>query len=716
MKRKFYAYACCAFALAGTTFITSCSDTEDFAVKSFTTEYSSYTEGDVLNFTITLSNDKKYDVVSCIINDKSYSSVSEVGLTKEKYKVTTDLTYESTTAYTLKEITYVDSNSNSHSLAVNKKASAYAAVNTKGDVQVKSLSLESKENDSVYVGDTLEATVELDKIAKNVVIYGFYIEFTGLDGNTETKKVNIIDDEKSNTYKFDVEMPEMAGSITAKITDIDYAKNTEFKSLTNIASTPCAFTASVHEMKVIKASVSASSALPTDVNNKSYFDSSSEITLNLTLQNESNLDVSRICVSGQTVDINTKNANEYKKRNQLQQIEITKKISLNNVSSPTKLTLDSITYTENGTARTIGQTLLDEDYYYYDKIIKSASDFDKMKVDTTTKKITGRYILANDITLTGSEKYLFDNYTMDGTIEFNGHMVSSNKTYQKPMFEKISENGCVQNLTVGYGTMDSSAICEMNYGDIENIKLVNTVYVTTSSSVDNLVTAPALCETNSVSGKIKNVEFASILEGNKSCFSLIGNNYGDVRNVVINPNSIALANNILLALPEANYGTVSSVAVLVEKWFNGLTADDASKQNTLLLAYTPEATYKNIVVNSNFNEQANTLEQLRVGTNATSKNGIFKILDEIEEPVDPVKNAIKALSLFEYSLDSWNTFSVVAESTDIISCVKEYSKNDLNTNATTSFGFISYSEDGGTGNNYFWRNNGGILTINFSIK
>ena len=167
----------------------------------------------------------------------------------------------------------------------------------------------------------------------------------------------------------------------------------------------------------------------------------------------------------------------------------------------------------------------------------------------------------------------------------------------------------------------------------------------------------------------------------------------------------------MLALPEANYGTVSSVAVLVEKWFNGLTADDASKQNTLLLAYTPEATYKNIVVNSNFNEQANTLEQLRVGTNATSKRGVGIIIDKI----NPVKGVIKILGLLGY-IDSWNTFSVATESTDIISCVKEYSKNDLNTNATTSFGFISYSEDGGTGNNYFWRNNGGILTINFSIK
>lgn len=715
MKRKLYAYACCAFALAGTAFMTSCSDKEDFAVKSFTTEYSSYTEGDVLNFTITLTNDEKYDVVSCIINDKSYSSVSEAGLTKEKYKVATDLTYDSTTTYTLKEITYVDSNSNSHSLAVNKKTSAYATVNTKSDVQVKSLSLESKENDSIYVGDTLEATVELDKIAKNVVIYGFYIEFIDTNGNTETEKVNIIDDEKSSTYKFDVEMPEMAGSVTAKVTDIDYAKNTEFKSLTNIASTPCAFTASIHEMTVISASVSADSTLPTDVNNKSYFDSSSKIKLKITLQNESDLDVSRICISGQTVDINTKNSKEYQKLDPSKRITITKEISLNNVSSPTKLTLDSITYTKNGTARTIGETLLDEDYYYYDKIIKSASDFDKMKVDTTTKKITGRYILANDITLTGSEKYLFNDYTMNGTIEFNGHMLSSNKAYKKPMFEKISESGCVQNLNVGYGTTNSSAICKMNYGAIENIKLSNSVYVTTSSSVDSLITAPALCETNSFSGKIKNIEFASILEGNKSCFSLIGNNYGDVRNVVINPNSITLANNILLALPEANYGTVSSVAVLVEKWFNNVTADDVSKQNTLLLIYTPEATYKNIVVNSNFNTQANTLEKLRSGTNAQSKRGLGAVIDK----TNPVNSALIKLGWLEDSSKddvAWNTFSVVSEATDIVSCAKEYSKNDLNTNATTGFGFISYSEDSGTGNNYFWRNNGGILTINFSIK
>ncbi len=708
---KFLIFFMAIFTCFSLCFLTGCSE-KKLAIKDFVTEKSTYENGDKMNFILTFENPNNYDVISCVINDLPFS-LTPYALKTDKFIAETTITYEVGKKYVLSEVTYIKDES-SYILEVNKTAITSIELSTVEDMKVTKLSITSLDNDEIFANDNISAVVTVKKNVKDVQILTFYFTFTDVNGSQEMIKKNIIDDGTSNVYTVPLTMPAMVGNVNATVSRVDYVKKTDSKYLTqDIVKQE--LVVNIHDVEVLEASIDMSSKLNKDVNDLSYFDSSSSIKLEITLSNNSNVNVTELTVSGSTVKITDKDIERY---DLLEKMVITKTITLDVEKSPIKLTLDSVCYTSGGAKRTIGETLFEEDYYFYNKIIKTSTDFNDMIVDNETKKITGRYILDNDITLSGNERYLFNDYILDGTIEFNGHTVTSNVVNTKPMFEKITENGVVQNMCLNYSMSNAPAICDGNYGDIVNIKMTNSVMCSKTETTNDLKSVNALCNNNMLAGKIQGVEFASQLIGSSSFFSVVGKNYGEYKNIIINPSQISLGKNTVFALPETNVGEVSSVVILVEQWFTGLSAEDYEAQNNLVIAYDG-GTYKNIVLNKDFVDKVNTFNTIINGPSVESGvlgklmelptkaiNGVFEMIKEGDS-----SNFLAYLGFGE-PRTNWLSYANGGTSADIVSSVKEFEKKALTQDLYTGFGFMSYSES----NNYFWRYSGGTINLNFKMK
>lgn len=685
--------------------LASCSSNNEFKVNSFITAESSYNEGDEMSFVITLSNPSKFEITNCKINNNPYN-VQAVGLTKEKYTITTDLKYSKSSSYILNEITYVESDT-AKSLTLKKKAIVTGSASEVQDIVVKDLSFKSISNSNsgkIYTNDKVEASVRIHKNSK-LDILKFYFTFTDSNGAQDTQAVGIIDDDKSEVYTMNLNFPSMVGGVSAQVSRIEYVKGTNRKTTDKGATTQ--LVAEVHSVSVLNATVSQKSALAKDVNDQSYFDSSSSIEISVTLSNNSDLPITEMQVSGITVPVNE--ATDVTKYTQLHEWVIKKRINLQTEENPIKLKLDSIAYSEGGSVVKINEVLFDEDYYYYNKIITKPKDFDSMKVEldengNPTKNIVGNYILSKDITLTGNEAYLFKGYTFKGILELNGHSITSNVLSENAMFDKLDNDAVVENGKINYATNKNAAICEANYGLINNLQFINSVTGIAVKDKNHPETITSVvCKYNMNNGVISNIDFQSFISGSDAYVTLVETNYGTMKNFVVNPLLETQTNNALSPLPYLNTGDVSSVLVIVDSWFSGVspTGNNPENQNTLIINYD-DGNYKNIYVNSSFNETATILNKVIDGPTVEA-NSLF---GKFNQGLDNLLGKIWGSKKTYY--ESWTK---VGETADVLATVKESKAEDIY-KASQTLGFYSYNDS----NNCFWKQTNGSLKLNWQMK
>lgn len=201
--------------------------------------------------------------------------------------------------------------------------------------------------------------------------------------------------------------------------------------------------------------------------------------------------------------------------------------------------------TENGTdiiGSYTGNTSYDIDVY--DLIIKNESDF-----FTINNKLTGRYLLGDDIKFTKTVSSLIGKFA--GYFDGNGYKIDANsKTMTSPLFESIIEKAQVVNLQytnfyfVSNKNINGMFVGE-NYGTINNISM-SCAGVQNSNTDDNTISS-LFAGINQETGSITNV-FAKYgtnigVKSNGTINLLFKENYGTVQHCINNLSKITPYNN-----------------------------------------------------------------------------------------------------------------------------------------------------------------------------
>ena len=679
----------------------SCSSNDnELSVTSFKADSSSYNEGDMIEFTLTLNNPQNYKIEAAVINDKSYT-VSQAAISTKTFKVSDkDLVFSHDAyRYTLSKIVYTV-NGEQKILEVKNKALVLTEKATKiEDVVVKNISIKSLTNPdakSVYQQDDIEATIEVER-KDNVRILYFYFTLTDETGQTKEVKKAYNDDGKSKIYTVNFTMPAMAGSTEVKLSNLDYVLGTARKDKSLDAKTNCNVLIQPLSLNYVR--VSKNSGFSKDVNELQYFDSSSQVDIEIKLDNPSNLTVTGLTICGQLFNLSK---SEISTDTQFKTVTIKKKLNLSAIkTNPVKLTIDKISYlNDNGNALAMSAELTD-DIYYYDKIIKSVSDLKSIKFDENGN-ITGNYILGADLTvdLKDVDIPFFKDYNFAGKLEGNGHKIVCSST-TRPLFKTTSNNALIQNLSLNIGATSTEFLCETNNGTIKNIKLGG-------SETLNKDESAILCYKNT--GDISNIEFLTALDGNASLFSIIMDNSGSISNVIINPQSLKLGKNLFVASPAIDTGSVSNFIFTLEKWFTGVNAGDYKSQNSLVINKTDDATYSNLILNNNWIKEIDSKNKIIAGPNASvGHNVIVGKLNELWDAHDQITNNTNTGS---FEIEKY----ILGKSYDNTDSAK-FRATLLDNDGFTSqyyatLGFSTYN----TSNNAFWRLQGRTMTLNWTSK
>lgn len=675
--------------------LASCTKSEDLSVVSFRATETSYSVGDTVEFTLTLNNPNNYDITTAVINGASYT-VSANGISTRTYQISSsDLIYTTEIyKFTLSKIVYEKDGSIEELEVKNQSVVVSENVTIGNDVIVDSVKLTSLTNEGseyIYQNDSVKADIKLTK-ANNVKILYFYFDLIDENENIERVKKAYNDDGKSDNYSITFEMPKMTGKTKVQLSDIDYVKGTAKKEVTSTYSTSC--TVMIQPLSLLNVSVSRSSGFATDVNEQKYFDSSSNIDITIKLDNPSDVDVTGISVCGQQFNLSSK---EISKNTLFNTITITKTINLSQISKfPEKLTLDKISYKDGSKPLNMNADLT-EDIYYYDKVIRTANDLNDMTIKDGV--ITGRYILANDLVLDNTAPSFFRNNSFDGTLEGNGHSIIIGST-TRSLFATLGTNAVIQNVSLQIGSTNSAFLCQTNSGTLRNIIVGGTLELSKDG------TGSVLCDKNS--GSITNVEFVTNLVGNSSTFSLVKTNTGTISNVIVNPQEISLSSNTFSALPMENTGEVSNVVLALKIWYNGVSKDDVIIQNKLVVVKTSGGTYKNIILNQNFRNKADTFNKLIEGPNKPSTGSIISTVTDaignLDSWLSGIMHSIGSIEYFnyEYNLNAVEEKTISTLIADIGFTSTYYSQ----------LGFRSYNDS----NNVFWKTSGTSIGLNFNSK
>lgn len=694
MKKKIFILPILLMITIFSFLLSSCSSKEELNVVSFEAMGTQYSIGDTIDFTLKLENPNNYLIESAVINDKSYT-VSSSGVSSEIYSITSsDLVYTSeTNRFVLTQILY-QVNGEIKTLNTNKTVRITEKVTLGEDVKVKSVKLSSLTNTNsefIYQNDKVNANIVLEK-ANNVLVLFFYFQIVDEAGNKENVKKAFNDDGKSDVYDVNFVMPSMEGNTTVTVTDIDYVKGTAKKTVDlNFVST-CKVM--IQPLSLIKVNVSNSRGFKTDVNDQQYLDATSNVDIEIVLENHSNIDVIGITVCGKMFNLL---ASDIKKSSLLERITIQKTLNLSDIKVfPTKLTLDGISY-KNGSKVLKMNAELTKDIYFYDKIITSTGDLKSMKV--TDGVITGRYILGKDLIIDDVDSVFFKNYTFAGTLEGNGHSIIMGST-GRSLFKSISKNALIQNVSLSIGVTNSPVLCDDNAGDIKNVVFGGSVECQKSKEVN------VICNSNS--GSITNIHVISNLIGNSSSFALLKDNTGRLANVVVDPQSFTLGSNVLSPLPDTNYGRVENIVLLLNNWYRDVDTSSVKIQNSLILIKKGNGTYTNIILNKAFRDRADQLNKLIDGPNAQNPFFLFEMSDML------IDASISVLKSLIYKNEKRNFFY------DITMNSEEEGKQFHSIVAREGFTNVYYSQLGfrtyNDSNNCFWKLTGTNVSINWQSK
>lgn len=674
----------------------SCSsNSNSLSVTNFQADSTSYSEGDAIEFTLTLNNPNNYKISAAVINDKSYT-ITQSALSTKVFKVSDkDLTFShSNYTYTLSKIVYsVDGEVKELTVKNRSLVLTEKAVKTE-DIVVKNMTMKSLTNPDMktfYQSDEIETTIELER-KDNVRILYFYFTITDENDTTKTIKKAYNDDGKSKVYTISFTMPAMSGKTTVDLSDVDYVLGTNKKDKALNYKTSC--DVMIQPLTLLNATVSKTNGFSTDVNDYEYFDASSQVNLKIELSNPSNLPIQGIVICGQTFKLET---SEIAQNTQTKKVTINKKINLSAIkTTPTKLSIDKIIFKDENNTELGMKAELTQDIYYYDKIISNAEDLKSMKVQNGV--ITGNYILARDITVSSNGEYnLFNDLIFAGKLEGNGHSIICTGT-TKPMFASIANVGVIQNTTLNISATSTEILCATNEGKVKNIKLSGKESVSTKGET------AILCYKNK--GIVSDIEFLTALDGNYGIFSFIADNDGDISNVIVNPQNIKLGKNSLSVMPANNTGTVSNIILRLTKWFNNVTAYDYDSQNLLVLPIN-DGSYSNIILNNDWLQKISEFNTKIDGPQNSGAGFFIGIIEQGKDLYNSLVSDKKYFSIENYVLsEKYKDVDVTEYRATIVNNV------GFDASYYTTLGFAAYN----TSNNSFWHYSGNEVTLNWSIK
>lgn len=735
-SRILFVFFLIAFSLIG---LASCNnrDNSEVSVISFKTTESSYAYKDVLTFEIKFKNNKNHVINTVKINNKNYPVICS----DERY----DLVYvtDSTLIFVpggetfkLNGFSYtLSSKEGEQIIEIETSKTCYVnyAVKEDNDIKLINYTVESQSDDKeFYINESVDITVNLDNPDKYPVSK-FIFEYLDNEGKCieQVEKLVFSSDSKNDysVYSFTMKIFSQSGDYKLHLNSIYYTKGT---ALVNAKITEEYDAVSNLNLKINKRQVQimdlsfnelSDKKIYTDLNNKTYIDSNAEISLVAKIKNESNLQVKGLVINGTTYNIN-KDMIQTNTMTNIQTIKFNVKVSSKaeegNINT-CSFVLTKVRLQDNQTTEFSVPVEAELKIYVYDKIIKDASDLDKMTINEETKTITGNYILANDITISKNlHGKLLSDYSFNGFLEGNGKTIkfaSDLSLNEKPLFETIGETGVIKNVKFTQAIFkNSNMFANINNGIIKNVE-----------TITNTIHKPSNAQTETIRGGLVGINNGTISDINlkggleiqqpynidaRYHFSMVayqnnGNIFRIVNNIVDITAHESLNNSFVYLTCYENNGTIAQVVYLL----NNISVDNFKPLILVTDSYksSEDAVFANIYLNYEFIEKVAKKKNFDLSTPDSFLSVLGNLFDLVNE------TAFKALTgqLKEDEYCPWLTFNQEK-------CELNYATpEDLGLkNPTSGKALVFYSRlgFGSGGTDEFWSYNMSSPKFDFTIN
>lgn len=716
--------------------LTSCNDTKENEVSliSFNSTEDSYAYKEVLTFEVKFKNNMNYTINSVQINNKDYPVICS----DERYDLVyvTDNTLiflPGSETFKMTGFSYtLTTNEGDVIIDVETSKTCFIAYSVKEDNDIKLInySIKSKVEDEteLFINEEVEVEVNLNNPYKYEVsrfIFGYYNENNEVIERVE-KLVFSTDSKKDySVYNFTLKLYSEAGDYNLKLDSIYYTKETalihskvteDYDDVSKIA-----IKLNKRQIEILELSFNklAENNINIDVNNKSYTDSDSDVNLMVKLKNESNVTIKALVINGTSYKI-SKDMIATNTVTNIQTIKFKVKVSSNSSSgniNTCQFALTKIKLEDNQATELLIPVQAELKVYVYDKVIKTASDLDSMKIDETTKTITGNYILANDITISKNlHGKLFSDYVFDGMLEGNGKTIkfsSDLSLNEKPMFEKIGANGIIKNTKFTQAIFkNTNAIANINDGIIKNVEtIMNIIHKPTASQKE--ISRGGLVGINN--GTISDISLKGSLEvqyyttsSKPYHFSLVAHqNNGNIFRVINNITDITadkeIGNSFVYLTSYENNGTIAQIVYLL----SNITIKNFAPLTIVTDSYAvgEDGVFENVYINSDF------IYKVALERGEISKDEL--LVEKLFGFIDNIKNFANELINGSTEYYQWITFNQDK-------CkVKEATPEDLGIVASDSgknLVFYARLGFGSGGNDEFWSYSSGTPKFDFDLN
>ncbi len=685
-------------ALIGLLTFVGCSNSSDLTVTDFSTAKTTYSEGELIDFVLTVSNKKAYSITSVVINGTEYEATS-VGLSTDSYEIEANITCTGTENFILTSVSYIK-NGEELTLSTYKITTVSLLATSSADITIDNVSITNNTNGDTglfYGGDELELDITVTKNKSAITLYRFNVLLTDTSGTTKTYSIGYIDNSSTSsgstsTHSITFNLPtSISGDYTVSLSSINYTKGTTSLSNTDISfSTTLSVTYA--PLVINDVYISNTEDLITDIDGNYVLDSSTKLTIVIDCDNDSEMGISAIYVNNTRYTVLSSEIRTYANGRTI----ITKTIQLSNTTNfPDTLSLDYIECSSDGSTTKVGAEISDT-IYCYNKIITTESE---LKAIVSNNTISGRYFINNNINISDNSVFFSDKVVLDGEINLNGNTISANFSATNAMFKEIAEGATLKNGVISGNHYNSEVIAESNNGTISNVKLSGTIYATDTES-----TIPVLVDTNN--GTISNIDFNIIMTGSQyASFSVLNENTesGIFKIVYINPQINELNNYFFFTLPLTNEGTVASVILGLNNWISSLSGSSSyvDYQNFVILNKDDNGEYTNIAVNISLRDTVDTLNKVIDGPSAFVID-FYKIWDITMDWKDTIIDAITEVITGEeitsykyfgyevmYSSDNTQFYSVVSLTDRSYYTARGFVFNSSSSSVTEDFWYYS---------------------------
>lgn len=616
------------FCLLG---LTSCSinRVDGVTLKSFKTEKDAYNYNEKLTFVLEFENDKNFTINSVVINGKTYSVLTSDNSYRLVYVMDDELKYTVLTdIYTLSKFTYtktVDNVPETVSVKTNAKCVITHEFTVTDDFKLTNYTIVPKEGEEneFFINEKVIVTINVENTEGYKVSKFEFKYYVGEEYYDEVSSAVYSKDASQNNTHFILELtlPEEANIYNIVLASVWYAKDTQFvtcdftKQETSITTKTLDVQKRQIEVLSMELYALSDNIIEKDINLRSYTDETSTIDLKIKIKNESNLKITALVINDQTYGESAMSLNSTSPVFKVTTIKLSIKSSASTTEgniSVCKIELQKIRFIDKTSTELLIPVEISSSIYIYDKVINSVEDLKYLKIDETTKTITGNYILGKDITLSDSyHRGFFAGYTFNGLLEGNGHKIqfSSDATISTiPMFESIGEQGVIKNIYFSQLIVkNSNAVANVNNGTLKNVQFnvsLNHVPLATQSQdirgglfgINNGTISDVLLDGSlSITGSnVHNVPYK---------FSLVADtNNGNIVRVVNNVKKIEAASTMrhsfVFLTSRENNGTINTVIYTLY----GVSLDqyEGVALVTDSLENGENATYKNVYISSTF--------------------------------------------------------------------------------------------------------------------